>query len=75
MVIKVGDIFIISDIPFSLVKVTEISEQTKTVSLSNALGPCWPIWYPSEVLLGRKRATKKDWYKLIRKITINHEGR
>lgn len=74
MVIKAGDIFVISDIPFSLVKVTEISEQTKTVSLIKALGPCWSIWYPAEVLLGRKRATKKDWYKLIRKITINHEG-
>ena len=64
---KVGDIFAINGCLLSLVKVIEISELTEKVFLSYiSKEQCYSVWLPNKMLKEYKKATKKDWYKVIR---------
>lgn len=71
--IKVGDIFIISRRSFRVAKVVEIKENICLLSVSSQqFGPLRPAWYSINFLKGRKKATKKDWYRTIRQ--YNEKG-
>lgn len=64
---KTGDIFAINGCLLSLVKVIEISEQAEKVFLSYiSKKQCYTIWIPNKILKEYKKATRKDWYRVIR---------
>jgi len=64
---KVGDIFAINGCLLSLVKVIEISEQTEKVFLGYISNKhCFSFWLPNKILKNCKKATRKDWYRVIR---------
>ena len=67
MTFKTGDIFAINGCLLSLVKVIEISELTEKVFLGYiSKEQCYSVWLPNKMLEGYKKATKKDWYRVIR---------
>jgi len=66
---KVGDIFVLSKSPFSVLQILEIREKFCVLSVSSQqFGP--PVWCSYNVLIsvlkGRRKGKKRDWYKAIR---------
>ena len=67
--LKVGDIFVLSRRPFSVLQILEIREKFCVLPVSSQqYGPT--VWCSYNILIsvlkGRKKGKKKDWYRAIR---------